>query len=152
MRIVRPGMVVGPQQQYMMQNQMKWVTWVSWREVTLVLWLTPRLQLIRQREWAQTTDRVRVTALPPRLQNLTRRLCRLLRLQMLSITAHSSLTNSPPSYNRRRLANCFNEKTALCSAKSLFRLRVAMLLDNLGRAMRDRLKTDPTLKKVQYRR
>ena len=39
MRIVRPGMVVGPQQQYMMQNQMKWVTWVSWVEVTFVLWL-----------------------------------------------------------------------------------------------------------------
>jgi cell division cycle 14 len=29
MRIVRPGMVVGPQQQYMVANQMKWVGWVS---------------------------------------------------------------------------------------------------------------------------
>jgi cell division cycle 14 len=29
MRIVRPGMVVGPQQQYMMLNQMKWIGWVS---------------------------------------------------------------------------------------------------------------------------
>lgn len=29
MRIVRPGMVVGPQQQYMLENQMKWVSWVS---------------------------------------------------------------------------------------------------------------------------
>jgi len=29
MRIVRPGMVVGPQPQYMMLNQMKWVGWVS---------------------------------------------------------------------------------------------------------------------------
>lgn len=28
MRIVRPGMVVGPQQQYMQRNQMKWVAWV----------------------------------------------------------------------------------------------------------------------------
>jgi protein-tyrosine phosphatase len=31
MRIVRPGMVVGPQQQYMVANQMKWVGWVSYR-------------------------------------------------------------------------------------------------------------------------
>jgi cell division cycle 14 len=29
MRLVRPGMVVGEQQQYMLLNQMKWVTWVS---------------------------------------------------------------------------------------------------------------------------
>lgn len=29
MRIVRPGMVVGPQQQYMVTNQMKWVGWVG---------------------------------------------------------------------------------------------------------------------------
>lgn len=29
MRLVRPGMVVGPQQQYMVANQMKWIGWVS---------------------------------------------------------------------------------------------------------------------------
>ena len=29
MRIVRPGMVVGPQQQYMVANQMKWIGSVS---------------------------------------------------------------------------------------------------------------------------
>lgn len=29
MRIVRPGMVVGTQQQYMAMNQMKWSGWVS---------------------------------------------------------------------------------------------------------------------------
>jgi hypothetical protein len=29
MRIVRPGMIVGPQQRYMLRNQMKWVAWVS---------------------------------------------------------------------------------------------------------------------------
>ncbi|EIW73017.1 hypothetical protein TREMEDRAFT_25011, partial [Tremella mesenterica DSM 1558] len=29
MRIIRPGMVVGPQQQYMLLNQMKWIGWVS---------------------------------------------------------------------------------------------------------------------------
>jgi protein-tyrosine phosphatase len=29
MRIVRPGMVVGIQQQYMLLNQMKWAQWVS---------------------------------------------------------------------------------------------------------------------------
>lgn len=29
MRIVRPGMVVGPQQQYMAMNQMKWIEWVG---------------------------------------------------------------------------------------------------------------------------
>lgn len=36
MRIVRPGMVVGPQQQYMVLNQLKWAGWVSrrvWREM-----------------------------------------------------------------------------------------------------------------------
>lgn len=30
MRIVRPGMVVGPQQQYMLLNQMKWAQWVRY--------------------------------------------------------------------------------------------------------------------------
>ncbi|ORY26505.1 protein-tyrosine phosphatase-like protein [Naematelia encephala] len=29
MRIVRPGMVVGPQQQYLLKNQMKWVGWAA---------------------------------------------------------------------------------------------------------------------------
>jgi cell division cycle 14 len=29
MRLVRPGMVVGPQQRYMQLNQMKWAGWVS---------------------------------------------------------------------------------------------------------------------------
>lgn len=29
MRVVRPGMVVGPQQRYMQLNQMKWAGWVS---------------------------------------------------------------------------------------------------------------------------
>lgn len=29
MRVIRPGMVVGPQQQYMLSNQMKWAGWVS---------------------------------------------------------------------------------------------------------------------------
>ncbi len=37
MRVVRPGMVVGPQQRYMQLNQMKWAGWVSgpmWRRLT----------------------------------------------------------------------------------------------------------------------
>lgn len=29
MRVVRPGMVVGPQQRYMQLNQLKWAGWVS---------------------------------------------------------------------------------------------------------------------------
>lgn len=40
MRIVRPGMVVGPQQQYMVANQMKWVGWVRDRDGHVVAQLT----------------------------------------------------------------------------------------------------------------
>lgn len=34
MRVVRPGMVVGPQQRYMQLNQMKWAGWVSQLKTT----------------------------------------------------------------------------------------------------------------------
>ncbi|GFZ44538.1 hypothetical protein JCM24511_02261 [Saitozyma sp. JCM 24511] len=54
MRIVRPGMVVGPQQQYMLENQMKWVSWAA------------RDQLLREiAEKANANEPVNPLATPP---------------------------------------------------------------------------------------
>ncbi|ODN89731.1 cell division cycle 14 [Cryptococcus wingfieldii CBS 7118] len=51
MRIVRPGMVVGPQQQYMVLNQMKWAGWAA------------RDQVLRELE--ATNQPINVLATPP---------------------------------------------------------------------------------------
>jgi hypothetical protein len=69
MRIVRPGMVVGPQQQYMLENQMKWVSWVSsttkWHGRALTI-QAARDQLLREiAEKANANEPINPLATPP---------------------------------------------------------------------------------------
>lgn len=79
MRVVRPGMVVGPQQRYMQLNQLKWAGWVRYdrrRTDPRLLWtrrallspqpLSLRLQL-NSASWRTCFYTMPADHLPPRV-------------------------------------------------------------------------------------
>jgi hypothetical protein len=136
MRIIRPGMVVGPQQQYMLLNQMKWVTWVS--------------QLCRinpakadgRRRWIKLPSSpktwCRIVDLETHWRHLHRRLISLYRLPPHAETSMqptiSSSSSSVPSCRQKLQAICGLAGVARLCVVILCRTKVAMLLTSREKA------------------